>query len=79
MGAKKISISVAPRPLAAARRIAKREGISLSAVFVRELEREVEAVERGAALDELARDLPKVSPERKREIRAIWQRKIRAA
>jgi hypothetical protein len=79
MGAKKISISVGPAQLAAARRIAKREGISLSAVFVRGLERELEAEERRAALEELVRDIPPVTPERKRELRARWQRKTRAA
>lgn len=79
MDAKKISISVGSAQLAAARRIAKREGISLSAVFMRGLERELEAEERRAALEELVRDAPQVSPKRKREIRASWERKTRAA
>jgi hypothetical protein len=77
--AKKISISVGKAQLAAARGIAKREGISLSAVFMRGLERELEAEERRSALDELVRDVPLVSSKRKREIRASWERKTRAA
>jgi hypothetical protein len=79
MGAKKISISVGPTQLAAARRIAKREGISLSAVFIRGLEREIEAVQRRAALEELVRNVPPVSAKRKSEIRASWERTTRAA
>jgi hypothetical protein len=79
MSAKKISISVGPTQLAAARRIAKREGISLSAVFMRGLERELEAEQRRAALEELVRDLPPVSAKRKSEIRASWERTTRAA
>ena len=79
MTAKKISISVGAPQLAAARRIAKREGLSLSAVFLRGLERELEAEERRAALEELVRDIPPVAPERKQEIRAGWKRKTRAA
>ena len=79
MSAKKISISVGVAQLAAARRIAKRDGLSLSAVFVRGLERELEEDNRRAALVELVRDVPPVSPKRKREIRASWERKTRAA
>lgn len=79
MGAKKISISVGKKELAAARHIAKREGLSLSAVFMRGLEREIEAQERRAALEELVRDIPPVSSKRKREVRAGWQRKAKAA
>jgi hypothetical protein len=79
MDAKKISISVGTAQLGAARGIAKREGISLSAVFMRGLEREIEAEERRSALDELVRDIPRVSTKRKREIRAGWERKTRAA
>jgi hypothetical protein len=79
VSAKKISISVGSTRLALARRIAKREGISLSAVFVRALERELEAEQRRAALDELVRDIPPVSPKRKREIRASWERRTHAA
>jgi hypothetical protein len=77
--AKKISISVGKRQLAAAKKIASRGGLSLSAVFVRGLEREIEAEERREALDELVRDTPKVSSKRKREIRAQWERKTKAA
>src|SRR5690349_15995059 len=79
MSAKKISISVGVAQLAAARRVAKRDGISLSAVFVRGLERELEEDNRRAALVELVRDVPPVSPKRKRKIRASWERKTRAA
>ena len=79
MEAKKISISVGKQQLAAARRIAKRDGLSLSAVFMRGLERELEAEERRAALEELVRDVPPVSSKRKREVRASWERKTRAA
>lgn len=79
MQAKKISISVGKDQLAAARRIAKRDGLSLSAVFMRGLERELEAEERRQALEELVRDVPSVSPRRKRELRASWERKTRAA
>lgn len=77
--AKKISISVGKEQLAAAKRIAKREGLSLSAVFVRGLERELEAEERRAALEELVRGLPPLSTKRKRELRASRERKTRAA
>lgn len=79
MHAKKISISVGASQLAAAKRIAKREGLSLSAVFMRGLERELEAEERRAALEDIVRDVPPVSSKRKREIRASWERKTRAA
>lgn len=79
MQAKKISISVGKDQLAAAKRIAKREGLSLSAVFMRGLERELEAEERRQALEELARDTPPVSSKRKREVRASWERKPKAA
>jgi hypothetical protein len=79
MEATKISISVGKRELAAARQIAKREGLSLSAVFVRGLTREFEALERREALDALVRDVPAVSIKRKREIRDSWQRKAKAA
>ncbi|MBX3186795.1 MAG: hypothetical protein KF819_07255 [Labilithrix sp.] len=79
MDAKKISISVGKRQLAAAKQIAKREGLSLSAVFMRGLERELEAEERRAALEELVRDVPPVSSKRKREVRASWRGKTRAA
>ncbi|MBS2014276.1 MAG: hypothetical protein JST00_15425 [Deltaproteobacteria bacterium] len=79
MDARKISISVGKSQLAAARRIAKREGLSLSAVFMRGLERELEAEERRSALEELVRDVPAVSAKRKREIRATWERRTRAA
>jgi hypothetical protein len=79
MEAKKISISVGKKQLAAAKRIAKREGLSLSAVFMRGLEREIEADERRAALEELVRDIPPVSRKRKLEIRARWERKTNAA
>jgi hypothetical protein len=79
MSAKKISISIGAGALAGARRIAKREGISLSALFVRGLERELEEEARRAALEELVRGIPPVSPKRKREIRASWERKTRAA
>ena len=72
--AKKISISVGKAQLATAKRIAKREGLSLSAVFVRGLERELEAEERRHALSQLVRDFPAVSAKRKREIRAAWER-----
>lgn len=77
--AKKISISVGKEQLAAAKRIAKRDGLSLSAMFMRGLERELEAEERRAALEELVRDLPPLSSKRKRELRASWERKKRAA
>jgi hypothetical protein len=73
--AKKISISVGKKQLAAARAIAKREGLSLSAVFMRGLERELEAEARRTALEALVRDMPPVSAERKRAIRAGWERK----
>ena len=79
MEAKKISISVGKHALAAAKRIAKREGLSLSAVFMRGLERELEAQERRAALEDLVRDVPPVSAKRKREVRAAWRRSARAA
>jgi hypothetical protein len=79
MDASKISISVGKAQLAAAKRIAKRDGLSLSAVFMRGLERELEAAERRAALEELVHDAPSVSSKRKREIRASWERKTRAA
>jgi hypothetical protein len=79
MSAKKISISVGAKQLKAAQEIAKREGVSLSAVFLRGLERELEAEIRRAALDELLRDAPPLSGRRKREIRARWERKTRAA
>jgi hypothetical protein len=79
MDAKKISISVGKKPLAAAKEIAKREGLSLSAVFIRGLERELEAEERRAALEELVRDVPPVSSKRKREVRSRWERKTNAA
>jgi hypothetical protein len=79
MDAKKVSISVGRKQLAAAKQIAKREGLSLSAVFMRGLEREIEAEERRTALEELVRDIPPVSPKRKREVRASWQRKTNAA
>jgi hypothetical protein len=77
--ARKISISVGKKQLAAARRIAKREGLSLSAVFMRGLEKELEAEERRAALEELVQGIPPISSERKRAIRASWERKTRAA
>lgn len=77
--AKKISISVGKEQLAAAKRIAKRDGLSLSAMFMRGLERELEAEERRAALEELVRDLPPLSNKRKRGLRASWERKTRAA
>jgi hypothetical protein len=79
MAATKISISVGKAELQLARQIAKRDGLSLSAVFLRGLLREVEAEERRAALEELARDMPPVPAERKRAIRASWQRKAKAA
>lgn len=79
MNAKKISISVGKEQLAAAKKIAKRDGLSLSAVFMRGLGRELEAEERRAALDELVRDIPPVPRERKRAVRASWERKTRAA
>ena len=71
MEAAKISISVGKKQLAAARSIAKRAGVSLSAVFMRGLDKEIEAEDRRAALDELVRDVS-VSAKRKREIRASW-------
>jgi hypothetical protein len=77
--AKKISISVGKKQLAIARRIAKRDGVSLSAVFMRGLERELEAEARRAALEELVRGVPPVSAKRKRELRASWERRTRAA
>lgn len=79
MSAKKISISVGKKHLAVAKQIAEREGISLSAVFVRGLEREIEAEERRAALEELIHDVPAVSPRRKREVRSRWGGKTKAA
>jgi len=79
MDARKVSISVGQRELSLARQIAKREGISLSAVFMRGLAREVEAEERRAALASLVRDLPPVSAKRKREVRARWGRSTKAA
>lgn len=79
MDAKKISISVGVKPLEAARRIAEQEGISLSAVFMRGLEKEIEAEERRRALEDLVRDFPAVSPKRKKEIRASWSRRTKAA
>jgi hypothetical protein len=79
MEAKKISVSVGKNQLAAAKRIAKRDGLSLSAVFMRGLELELEAEERRQALEELVRDVPPVSSRRKREVRASWERKTRAA
>jgi hypothetical protein len=79
MDARKISISVGRTQLATARKIARREGISLSAVFMRGLEKEIEAEERRAALEELVRDLPPISSKRKKEIRAAWSRKSKAA
>ena len=79
MQAKKISISVGKKQLVAAQRIAKREGVSLSAVFIRGLERELEAEERRAALEELVQGIPPVSDKRKRAVRASWERKTRAA
>ena len=79
MPATKISISVGSKQLRAAREIAKREGVSLSAVFLRGLERELEAEERRAALDEFLRDVPPLSNKRKRELRARWDRKTKAA
>jgi hypothetical protein len=77
--AQKISISVGKEQLAAAKRIAKREGLSLSAVFMRGLAKELEAEERRAALDELVKNVPPLSNKRKREIRAAWGRKGAAA
>jgi hypothetical protein len=79
MEARKISISVGKAQLAAAKELAKREGLSLSAVFMRGLERELEAEGRRAALEELVRDLPPVSNKRKREVRSAWERKTKAA
>lgn len=79
MQAKKISVSVGAKQLSAAKGIAKREGLSLSAVFMRGLEREIEAEKRRAALEELAQDTPPVSKKRKREIRARWERRTKAA
>jgi hypothetical protein len=79
MEARKISISVGKKQLAVAKEIAKREGISLSAVFMRGLEREVQAEERRAALAELVRDVPPVSAKRKKQVRAQWERKTKAA
>ena len=79
MDAKKISISVGAKELAIAKSIASREGVSLSAIFVRGLGREIEAEARRAALEQLVRDVPPVSGPRKREIRAGWKRKPRAA
>ncbi|MCL2776437.1 MAG: hypothetical protein FWD73_00425 [Polyangiaceae bacterium] len=76
--ATKISISVGAKQLAVAKNIARNEGISLSAVFVRGLQREVEAEERRQALDELVRDIPPVSISRQREVRASWARKSKA-
>lgn len=72
MGAKRISISIGSAQLAALRRIAKRDGTSLSAVLMRGLNRELAAEERRAALEELVRHSPEVSTDRKREIRASW-------
>jgi hypothetical protein len=79
MEARKISISVGKEQLAAAKLLAKREGLSLSAVFMRGLARELEAEERRAALEEFVRDLPPVSSKRKREVRAAWERRTKAA
>ena len=79
MPATKISISVGQRQLRAAREIAKRDGVSLSAVFLRGLERELEAEERRAALEEFLRDMPPLTAKRKRELRARWHRKTKAA
>ena len=79
MQAKKLSISVGQKQLQAARRIADEEGISLSAVFIRSLAKEIEAEERRRALEELVRDFPAVSPKRKKEIRASWARRTKAA
>lgn len=79
MDAKKVSISVGQRELAAARRVATRDGLPLSAVFMRGLARELEAEERRMALEELGRELPRVSEKRKRESRAQWSRKKTAA
>ena len=79
MKATKISISVGAKQLAVAKSIAKREGLSLSAVFVRGLEKEIEEEERRQALAEFVRDLPPISAKRKREIRASWERKTKAA
>ena len=79
MEARKISISVGKQQLAVAKQLAKRAGLSLSAVFMRGLERELEAEERRAALAELAREIAPVSSKRKREVRAAWERKTKAA
>ena len=79
MHAKKVSISVGRKELAEAKRLAKRDGVSLSAVFMRGLAKELEAEERRAALEALVRDFPAVSAKRKREIRAQWERRTKAA
>ena len=79
MDARKVSISVGQSELTVARQIAKREGISLSAVFMRGLAREVEAEERRAALESLVRDFPPITEKRKREVRARWSRSTKAA
>lgn len=50
---------VGPARLARARRIAKREAISLSAVFVRAVDRELEAEQRRAAFEELVHEIPR--------------------
>jgi hypothetical protein len=73
--AKKITLSVGSKQLAAAKRIARRDGVSLSAVFIHALERELEADERREALANFVKDLPPLTPKRKRDIRAAWERK----
>jgi hypothetical protein len=75
MPVKRVRHCVGARQLGAARAIAEREGVSLSTVFLRGLERELEAVERRSALEEFLRDVPPLSPKRKSAIRARWERK----
>lgn len=79
MPATRISIAVGSKQLRAAREIAKRDGVSLSAAFLRGLERELDADERRASLAAFLRDVPPISRKRKRELRARWQRKTKAA
>jgi hypothetical protein len=79
MDAKKVSISVGKKELATARLIAKQEGLSLSAVFVRGLHLEIAVQKRREALADLVKELPPLSSARKRELWSSWQRKANAA
>ena len=78
MASAKVSIAIGREDLAAARRAAKREGLSLSAFFSRAVRAQLEEHERReAGYRLLATFDPAEAPslERQQELLALWQRR----